>query len=158
MELTGYSKGKQVFRSSSFHTIDPKGRVIIPARFRKVLKADDEYGVVVSIKDGCIYAYTFSEWKKLEERIRAFKTATMEKFKRFFLGNACPLTCDKQDRILLPQSLRTYAGIESKDIVMVGVLDRFEIWSREKWEQENNQMEQDLEREEVRNEIASLGL
>lgn len=132
--------------------------MIIPARFRKVLEGDDVYGVVVSIKDGCIYAYTFSEWKNLEQRIRTIKTATMEKFKRFFLGNACPLTCDKQDRILLPQSLRTYAGIETKDIVMVGVLDRFEIWSREKWDQENLKMEQELEREEVRNEIAALGL
>lgn len=60
--------GNPMFRSSSFHTIDPKGRIIIPARFRDVLKADDEYGVVVSIKDGCLYAYTFSEWKQLEKK------------------------------------------------------------------------------------------
>ncbi len=148
---------KYVFRSSSFHTIDPKGRIIIPARFRNVLKADDEYGAVVSIKDGCLYAFTFSEWKQLEKKILAAKSAAMEKFKRFFLGNACPLKCDKQDRILLPQSLRTYAGIE-KDIVLVGVLDRFEIWARERWDQENQKMEQELEQAEVREEIASLGL
>ena len=147
-----------MFRSSSFHTIDPKGRIILPARFRDILKADDDgYGVVVSIKDGCLYAYTFSEWKKLEKKVLAAKSAAMEKFKRFFLGNASPLKCDKQDRILIPQSLRTYAGIE-KDIVLVGVLDRFEIWSREKWDQENLKMEQELEKEEVREEIASLGL
>ncbi len=146
-----------MFRSSSFHTIDPKGRIIIPARFRKVLKADDEYGVVISIKDGCIYAYTFDEWKNLEQKIRAARSAIMEKFKRFFLGNACPLKCDKQDRILIPQSLRTYADID-KEIVLVGVLNRFEIWSREKWDQENLKMEQELEKEEVREEIASLGL
>jgi len=121
------------------------------------LKADDEYGVVISIKDGCIYAYTFDEWKNLEQRIRAAKSASMEKFKRFFLGNACPLKCDKQDRILIPQSLRTYADID-KEIVLVGVLDRFEIWSREKWDHENLKMEQELEKEEVREEIASLGL
>jgi len=59
--------------------------------------------------------------------------------------------------ILLPQSLRTYAGIE-KDIVLVGVLDRFEIWAREKWDQENLKMEHELEKAEVREEIASLGL
>ena len=146
-----------MFRSSSFHTIDPKGRIIIPARFRKVLKADDEYGVVISIKDGCIYAYTFDEWKNLEQKIRAAKSAIMEKFKRFFLGNACPLKCDKQDRILIPQSLRTYADID-KEIVLVGVLDRFEIWAREKWDHENLKMEQELEKEEVREEMASLGL
>jgi len=152
-----FYKGNKMFRSSSFHTIDLKGRIIIPARFRKVLKADDEYGVVLSIKDGCIYAFTFSEWKNLEQKIRESKTVSMARFKRFFLGNACPLKCDKQDRILIPQSLRTYASIE-KDIVLVGVLDRFEIWSREKWDQENLKMEQELEKEEVQIEIASLGL
>jgi MraZ protein len=146
-----------VFRSSSFHTIDLKGRIIIPARFRKVLQAEDEYGVVISIKDGCIYAFTFSGWKELEQKIRENKSVGMGKFKRFFLGNACPLTCDKQDRILIPQSLRTYAGIE-KEIVLVGILDHFEIWSREKWDQENLKMEQELEKEEVQKEIASLGL
>lgn len=146
-----------MFRSSSCHTIDDKGRLIIPARFRKVLEADDDYGIVVSSKDGCIFAFTFSEWKVIEDRLRTVKTAAMQRFKRFFLGNACPLTCDKQDRVLIPQNLRTYAGI-NKEIVLVGVLDRFEIWSKEKWEQEQNTMEQELEREDVKEEIASIGL
>ena len=146
-----------MFRSSSCHTIDDKGRLIIPARFRKVLKADDDYGIVVSSKDGCIFAFTFGEWKVIEDRLRTVKTAAMQRFKRFFLGNACPLTCDKQDRVLIPQNLRTYAGI-NKEIVLVGVLDRFEIWSKEKWEQEQNTMEQELEREDVKEEIASIGL
>ncbi len=146
-----------MFRSSSFHTIDPKGRIIIPARFRKVLKADDEYGVVISIKGGCIYAYTFNEWKNLEQRILATKSASMEIFKRLFLGNATPLKCDKQDRILIPQNLKNHADID-KEIVLVGLLNRFEIWSREKWDHENLKMEQELEKEEVREEIASLGL
>ncbi|MCP4024359.1 MAG: division/cell wall cluster transcriptional repressor MraZ, partial [Desulfobacteraceae bacterium] len=60
-----------MFRSSSFHTIDPKGRVIIPSRFRNVLKADEKYGVVVSNMDGGLYAYAFSEWKNIEKRILA---------------------------------------------------------------------------------------
>ncbi|MGD9825199.1 division/cell wall cluster transcriptional repressor MraZ [Desulfobacter sp.] len=146
-----------MFRSSSCHTIDDKGRLIIPARFRTVLKADDDYGIVVSIKDGCIFAFTFTEWQAIEDRLKTVKTAAMQRFKRFFLGNACPLTCDKQDRILIPQNLRTYAGID-KEVVLVGVLDRFEIWAKERWEQEQNTMEQELEREDVREEIASIGL
>ena len=121
------------------------------------MKADDEYGVVLSIKDNCIYGFTFNGWKDIEKDILKNKKMGMEKFKRFFLGNACPLKCDKQDRILIPQSLRTYAGIE-KDIVLAGILDRFEIWSRERWDQENLKMEQEFEKEEVRKEIASLGL
>ncbi len=147
-----------MFRSSSFHTIDPKGRIIIPSRFKNVLRADnDEYGVMVSNMDGGLYGYTFSEWKNLEKRILTAKSKHMLQFKRFFLGNACHCLCDKQDRILIPQNLREYATLE-KDIVLVGVLDHFEIWSREKWDQENLKMEQELKKEEVREEIASLGL
>jgi MraZ protein len=146
-----------VFRSSSFHTIDSKGRVIIPSRFRNVLKSDSEYGVVVSNMDGGLYAYTFTEWKNIEKRILSAKSKYMLQFKRFFLGNASECTCDKQDRILLPQNLREYADLE-KEIVLVGVLDHFEIWSRSKWDQENLKMEQELGKEEVREEIASMGL
>ncbi|WP_319574630.1 division/cell wall cluster transcriptional repressor MraZ [uncultured Desulfobacter sp.] len=146
-----------MFRSSSCHTIDDKGRLIIPARFRNVLKTEDDYGIMVSIKDGCIFAFTFSEWKAIEDRLKTVKTASMQRFKRFFLGNACPLTCDKQDRVLIPQNLRSYAGI-NKEVVLVGVLDRFEIWAKDKWEQEQKIMEQEIKQEDVRVEIASIGL
>ena len=146
-----------MFRSSSCHTIDDKGRLIIPARLRNVLKTEDDYGIMVSIKDGCIFAFTFSEWKAIEDRLKTVKTASMQRFKRFFLGNACPLTCDKQDRVLIPQNLRSYAGI-NKEVVLVGVLDRFEIWAKDKWEEEQKIMEQEIKQEDVRVEIASVGL
>jgi len=146
-----------VFRSSSFHTIDVKGRVIIPARFKNILKADKVYGVMVSNKDDCLYAYTFSEWEKVENKILSAKTNAMAEFRRFFLGNSCECLCDRQDRILIPKSLREYANLE-KEIVLVGNLDRFEIWARDQWDTINKRMEQKLKKEEVREEIASLGL
>jgi MraZ protein len=146
-----------VFRSSSFHTIDAKGRIIIPSRFRNILKADKVYGVVVSNKDDCLYAYTFSEWEKVENKILSTKTNAMADFRRFFLGNSCECMCDRQDRILIPKSLRKYANLE-KDIVLVGNLDRFEIWDRTLWDNINKEMEQKLKKEEVKEEIASLGL
>lgn len=146
-----------MFRSSSFHTIDPKGRVIIPARFRDILRASGRDGIVVSNMDGSLYAYTFDEWQKIEKKVLSAKTRHMRQFKRFFLGNASECMCDKQGRVLIPQSLREYAGLE-KDIVLVGVLDHFEIWSRERWDAENQKMEIEMDKEEVREEIASLGL
>ena len=146
-----------MFRSSSFHTIDAKGRIIIPSRFRNILKSDKVYGVVVSNKDDCLYAYTFSEWEKVENKILSTKTNAMADFRRFFLGNSCECMCDRQDRILIPKSLRKYANLE-KDIVLVGNLDRFEIWDRTLWDKINKEMEQKLKKEEVKEEIASLGL
>ncbi|MCP4117382.1 MAG: division/cell wall cluster transcriptional repressor MraZ [Desulfobacteraceae bacterium] len=146
-----------MFRSSSFHTIDPKGRIIIPARFRDHIRAGGGNGVMVSNMDGALYGYTINEWLAIEKKILAAKSQHMRQFKRFFLGNACECSCDKQGRILIPQSLRVYAELE-KEIVLVGVLDHFEIWSRDKWDAQNRKMEEEMEKEEVREEIASLGL
>ena len=146
-----------MFRSSSSHTIDAKGRVIIPSRFRNILKADKAYGVMVSNKDDCLYAYTFSEWEKVETKVLAAKSSAMEDFRRFFLGNSCECICDKQDRILIPKSLREYANLE-KDIVLVGNLNHIEIWDRAQWDAVNKRVELKLKKEEVKEEIASLGL
>jgi MraZ protein len=148
-----------MFRGSSFHTIDAKGRLIIPARFRDVIRADGGERLMVSRMDGCLVAYAIEEWRRIETRILqlAQKSDSMRRFRRVFIGGASDCACDKQERILIPPLLREYAGLQ-KDVVLVGVLDHFEIWSREKWEMENLNLEKDLKQEEVRNEIASLGL
>lgn len=148
-----------MFRGSSFHTIDSKGRIIIPARFRDVIKADGSYGVMLSRMDGALIAYPYDEWRKIENRILSLaeKSESMRRFRRVFIGGSFECPCDKQDRILIPQNLREYAGFE-KDIVLVGVLDHFEIWSRDNWNQENMHLEKDMKKEDVRNEIAKLGL
>ncbi|MCJ7539166.1 MAG: division/cell wall cluster transcriptional repressor MraZ [Desulfobacteraceae bacterium] len=148
-----------MFRGSSFHTIDSKGRIIIPARFRDVIKADGSYGVMLSRMDGALIAYTYDEWRKIENRILtlAEKSESMRRFRRVFIGGSFECPCDKQDRILIPQNLREYAEFE-KDIVLVGVLDHFEIWSRDSWNRENMDLEKDMKKEDVRNEIAKLGL
>jgi len=148
-----------MFRGSSFHTIDPKGRIIIPSRFRDLIRANGGDGAMVSRMDNCLVAYPFDEWRKIEARILAQveKSESMRRFRRVFIGGAFDCPCDGQNRILVPPSLRQYAGLE-KDIVLVGVLDHFEIWSKENWDKENEQMEDDLLNEEVRGEIARLGL
>jgi MraZ protein len=148
-----------MFRGSSFHTIDSKGRIIIPARFRDVIKAQGSNGVMVSRMDGALVAYPYDEWRKIENRILllAEKSENMRRFRRVFIGGAFECSCDKQDRILIPQNLRHYAEID-KEIVLVGVLDHFEIWSRKSWDRENIHLEKDMKKEGVRNEIAKLGL
>ncbi|UCG07801.1 MAG: division/cell wall cluster transcriptional repressor MraZ [Desulfobacterales bacterium] len=148
-----------MFRGSSFHTIDAKGRIIIPARFREVIKANGQDGVMVSRMDSCLVAFPHDEWYKIEAKIlsKAQKSDTFRRFRRVFIGGAFDCNCDKQDRILIPPYLRQYAELD-KEIVLVGVLDHFEIWSREKWDQENTDIEKDMKKEEVRNEIAELGI
>ncbi len=148
-----------MFRGSSFHTIDSKGRIIIPARFRDVIKAQESNGVMVSRMDGGLVAYTYDEWRNIETRILSLaeKSENMRRFRRVFIGGAFECACDKQDRILIPQNLRQYAELD-KEIVLVGVLDHFEIWSRKSWDRENIHLDKDMKKEDVRNEIAKLGL
>jgi len=148
-----------MFRGSSFHTIDPKGRIIIPARFRDVIKAGGSNGTIVTRLDHALFAYTLNEWNKVEARIMSLTdtSESMRRFRRIFIGGASDCTCDKQGRILIPPVLRQYAEIE-KDIVLVGQIDHFEIWSKERYDKEVLQMEKDIKKEEVNNEIAKLGL
>jgi len=148
-----------MFRGSSFHTIDGKGRIIIPARFREIIQSSGSDALMVSRMDLGLVAYTLPEWQKIEARILSMveKSESMRRFRRVFIGGAYECLCDKQDRILIPPSLRQYAALE-KEIVVVGVLDHFEIWSRETWDIENQKMEADMQKEDVRNEIAKLGL
>jgi MraZ protein len=158
VDKSGVTK-KNMFRGTSFHTIDSKGRIIIPSRFREVVQNSGEERLMISRMDKSLFAYTFQEWGKIETKIMSLaeKSANMRRFRRVFVGGAFDCACDKQERILIPPILRQYAKIE-KDIVLVGVLDHFEIWSRENWDNENMTMETDMKKEEVRNEIAKLGL
>lgn len=145
------------FRSSSYHKIDTKGRIIIPSRFKDILKADGTYGVMVTNMNDCLYAYTVSEWDELESRIEKSEGVIMDEFKRFFLGNAAVCMGDKQDRIRIPKELRDYANLE-KDIVLVGIGKRFEIWNKEQWDETNKQTDQAIRTEAARKEIASVRL
>ncbi len=148
-----------MFRGSSIHSLDPKGRIIIPSRFRNVIRAGGGDAVMITRMDGSLFAYALVEWGRIEEKILALaeKSEAMRRFRRVFVGGAFECVCDKQGRVLIPPILRDYANLE-KEIVLVGVLDHFEIWSKDNWEKENQLMESDMLKEEVRNEISRLGL
>jgi MraZ protein len=121
-----------MFRGSSVHTIDSKGRIIIPARFRDLIKFGNASSIMVSKLDKCLVAYPIEEWYKVESKILSLaeKSDNMRRFRRVFIGGAFECQCDKQDRILIPPLLRQYADFE-KEIALVGVLTHFEIWRRE---------------------------
>ncbi|MBE5900870.1 MAG: division/cell wall cluster transcriptional repressor MraZ [Lachnospiraceae bacterium] len=140
-----------MFMGEYNHTIDAKGRVIVPSKFREQLK--DEF-VITKGFDGCLYGYTMEEWANIEEK---FKTLTLtskdaRKFLRFFFSGAATCEVDKQGRILIPPNLREYAGLE-KDIVSAGVFSRIEIWSKDRW-LENTYEDMD----EIAEHLAEMGL
>ena len=114
---------------------------------------------MVSYRGHGLWAYTHDEWSKIEANVLSLeeKSDEMQRFVRTFLGGAFECPCDKQDRILIPATLRELADL-NRDIAIVGVLKRFEIWSRDNWEKEIQQQEEDAKKEEVRREISRLGL
>ena len=114
------------------HTIDPKGRLIIPSKFREAL--GDTF-VVTKGLDGCLFVYDNEEWNAFEEKLKSLPITNKEarQFVRFFLAGAAEVEVDKQGRILVPNILREFAQI-SKDVVLIGVASRIEIWSKERFE------------------------
>lgn len=125
------------------HTIDDKGRLTIPAKFRP----DLDGGVVVTRGlDGCLWAYGRAEWEKLAEKIAQMPTTNQaaRNFARFMFSGAFDSIPDRQGRVIIPQNLRDYASIENETVV-IGVMNRVEIWNPEKWSQVVNTVEEDPE-------------
>lgn len=122
-----------MFRGKYEHIIDSKGRIKVPSRFWEVLQNKYDENLVITNLDGCLSAFPLKEWNRVEEKILSLPAMKQEVryFKRFFLGSAVDCGVDKQRRILIPLSLRGYAGLK-KDIVFVGLINRFEIWAKEK--------------------------
>jgi MraZ protein len=121
-----------MFMGEYNHTIDPKGRIIIPAKFRDIL---GEQFVITKGLDGCLFVYDEQEWKAFEEKLKTLPITNKEAraFVRFFLAGAADVESDKQGRILIPGVLRDHAKL-IKDVVLVGVGSRVEIWSKECWD------------------------
>ena len=115
------------------HTIDSKGRLFIPARFREGL--GDKF-ILTKGLDGCLFVYPPKEWTALEQKMRSlpFTRADARAFVRFFFSGATECEVDKQGRILIPSSLREYASLE-KETMVIGISSRVEIWARQKWEE-----------------------
>ncbi len=119
------------------HSLDNKGRVIIPAKFREIFK--EQYVEKFFITRGleqCLFVFTEETWKTQEKKFRdmPFTKGDSRKFNRLFFSGAVDVVCDKQGRILIPDYLKEYAAIEEA-VVIIGVSDRIEIWSKDKWKE-----------------------
>lgn len=132
------------------HNIDAKGRVIVPAKFREDL---GERFYVTKGLDNCLFVLSLEEWVRLEEQLQAMPMSKARKLQLFFFSGAAEAETDKQGRILIPQHLRDYAGLE-KDIVFVGTSNRAEIWDSERWERFNSE----LTEESIAEAMDELGL
>ena len=142
-----------MFMGEYNHTIDAKGRLIVPAKFREIL--GDNF-IVTKGLDGCLFVYPNDEWTRFEEKLKSLPLTNKNarQFTRFFLAGAAACEVDKQGRILLAQVLRERASLE-KDVVLVGVASRIEIWSRERWDESMNTYDGDMD--EVAENMESLG-
>lgn len=143
-----------MFMGEYSHTIDTKGRLIIPSRFREEL---GETFVVTKGLDGCLFVFSDEEWKAFEIKLKSLPLTNKNarQFARFFVAGATPCELDKQGRILLPATLREFAGLE-KDVVLTGMLNRIEIWSKDKWN-ENNSLD-NVAMDEIAEQMTDLGL
>ena len=141
-----------MFMSEYNHTLDTKGRLIIPAKFREIL---GEEFVISKGMDGCLFVYANDDWNAFEQKLTSLPLINKEarQFARFFLAGAATVEVDKQGRILLPPVLREYANL-TKDVVLVGVLSRVEIWDKDRW-QENTYDEDEMD--EIAEHMADLG-
>ncbi len=120
-----------MFMGEYNHSIDAKGRLIVPSKLRELL--GDDF-VITKGLDGCLFAYDNCGFHVFEEKLKSLPLTNKDarQFVRFFLAGAASVEIDKQGRILVPSILREFAEI-TKDAVLVGVGSRIEIWSKERW-------------------------
>jgi len=129
------------FSGKYYYTLDPKGRVIIPAPFREIISSNynPKLYVVNDIFDNCLHIYPQEEWSKLEEKVRTLPKMDedVKLFIRKVIGSAQEVEIDKQGRILVSAAQREDAGLNS-DIVIVGQLDKIDLWDRKEWDSVND--------------------
>jgi len=136
------------------HNIDEKGRVSVPAKFRDDLGASF---IVTKGLDNCLFIYSKIEWNTFETKLKdlPLTNPNARNFIRFFFSGATECELDKQGRINIPQNLREYAGL-NKDLSIIGVSTRVEIWDREKWNTYTSSDNMDLN--EIAIQMSNLGI
>ena len=136
------------------HSVDAKGRVIMPAKLREDI---GEKFIVTKGLDGCLFAYSQTEWSNFEEKLKTLPLTNKNArdFVRVFLSGAVECEIDKQGRFLIPNNLRTYAILE-KEIIIIGVGTRVEIWNREEWKKYSS--DENISADEIAENMTMLGI
>ncbi|PWB78271.1 MAG: division/cell wall cluster transcriptional repressor MraZ [Candidatus Methylomirabilota bacterium] len=147
-----------MFRGSFEHAIDDKGRLSIPARYREILKRRRERELILvdPLFDACIVAYPIKTWQQVEQNLLSNGNSDKKfrEYARLISAHAVESTVDSQGRILIPPQLRGKAELH-RDVVIVGVLDKIEIWNRERW---TSFCAQERDPEEYAGKLAELGI
>jgi len=143
-----------MFMGEYQHAMDEKGRLIIPAKFREGL---GEKFVITRGLDNCLFVYPMEQWKLLEEKIKELPTshADTRAFVRMFFSGAVEAELDKQGRVVIPAHLREHARIE-RDLYVIGVSTKVEIWAKETWENYSSQAQQSYE--SIAEKIIDIGI
>lgn len=136
------------------HSLDVKGRLIMPAKLREDM---GEKFIITKGLDGCLFGFSQNEWTNFEEKLKALPLTNKNArdFVRFFLSGAIECELDKQGRFLIASNLREYANME-KDVAIIGVGTRLEIWDREKWKAYNS--DENISADEIAENMTMLGI
>ena len=136
------------------HSLDVKGRLIMPAKIREDM---GEKFIVTKGLDGCLFGFSQKEWANFEEKLKTLPLTNKNArdFVRFFLSGATECEIDKQGRFLIASNLREYANME-KDVVIIGVGTRLEIWNKEKWKSYNS--DENISADAIAENMTMLGI
>ncbi|MDO8493981.1 MAG: division/cell wall cluster transcriptional repressor MraZ [Deltaproteobacteria bacterium] len=158
-----------MFRGRFEYILDTKGRLAIPAKFREILTTQFDERLIITNYDECLWAYPVPVWQELEKKVSKLPQFLEEvkALQRVFISAACECPLDKQGRILLPQSLRDYAGLSGESLrlvseqggepaVLVGMTQRIEIWSRVRWNKAFDDSKKQLSN--MQEKLAELGI
>ena len=140
-------EGSGVFYGEYLHSLDKKNRLIVPARFRDAIgESGVESLYITRGLDECLFIFPETEWKMQENKFKtlSFTKKEVRKFNRLFFSGAVPTVPDKQWRILVPDYLKDYAKL-TKEIMIIGVSNRIEVWDKSKWDEFYNTSKQNYE-------------
>jgi MraZ protein len=143
-----------MFIGEYHHSVDDKGRMAVPAKFRAKLQSG---AVVTKGLDNCLVIYPRAEWERLAEKLASLpiSQANTRAFSRLMLAGAMDIELDKQGRMMIPEYLRNYGGVEKK-VVVAGLYNRLEIWDAQKWEDYRTDTEESSN--EIAEQLGELGV